>query len=131
MKKIKEYNIVYLSSECTKFSSPELQRQSVYDKYKQYESCPVNNKLHLDNGRLYRCDIAASINIFNNYFKNNQIPYKEEDSLDLYKINSAEDIAAFMKTPSDLCSKCNYRHQGNKNFIWHKTEYKASEWAAG
>lgn len=73
----------------------------------------------LKDGRLYMCPIAAHSNIFNKAFDQNLV-VEPKDYLDIYSINSWEDIANFSCQYTPFCSYCDLKHWG------HHSEWKAS-----
>ena len=83
-------------------------------------NCLYYNKFSvLKDGRIYMCPIAAHSNIFNQFFKQN-LELKEDDFVDIYKIDSWKDVSAFSCTYSPFCSYCDLKHWG------HHSEWKAS-----
>lgn len=83
-------------------------------------NCLYFNKFNvLKDGRLYMCPIAAHIDILNNRF-NTDFELREEDSLDIFAINSWEDIANWTTNYIPFCRYCDL-----KNWNPH-SEWKAS-----
>lgn len=73
----------------------------------------------LKDGRIYMCPVAAHSDIFNKRFDQN-LEVKDEDYLDIYKIESWEKIAEFSCRYVPFCSYCDLKHWG------HHSEWKAS-----
>lgn len=73
----------------------------------------------LKDGKLYMCPVAAHSNIFNTRFDQN-LEIKDEDYLDIYQIDSWEEIAEFSCRYIPFCSYCDLKHWG------HHSEWKAS-----
>lgn len=73
----------------------------------------------LKDGRIYICPIAAHSNIFNHKFNQN-LQIRKEDYLDIYEIDSWQDIAEFSCQYVPFCSYCDLKHWG------HHSEWKAS-----
>lgn len=73
----------------------------------------------LKDGRIYICPISAHSDIFNKKF-NQHLQIREQDYLDIYKINSWKDIAEFSCQYVPFCSYCDLKK-------WrHHSEWKAS-----
>ena len=80
-------------------------------------NCLYFNKFNvLKDGKLYMCPIAAHSNIFNEKFDQNLMLAKE-DALDIYEINSWEEIAEFSSRYVPFCRYCDLKN-------WHH----ASQW---
>jgi hypothetical protein len=69
-----------------------------------------NNDCTLRYGRFYICPVAAHIGHFNKYFNQNLL-LTEEDSLDIYRVNSWHDFAKFSSQRSPFCGYCDIRHR--------------------
>jgi len=83
-------------------------------------NCLYYNKFNvLKNGRIYMCPVAAHSDIFNSAFNQN-LELTENDSIDIYKINSWEEIAEFSSRYIPFCSYCDLKHWGRYS------EWKAS-----
>lgn len=83
-------------------------------------NCLYFNKFNvLKDGRLYMCPVAAHSNIFNHAF-DQKLKIREKDFLDIYQINSWEDIAEYSAGYIPFCSYCDLKHWG------HHSEWKAS-----
>lgn len=83
-------------------------------------NCLYFNKFNvLKEGRLYMCPVAAHSDIFNKAF-GQTLSLQVEDSLDIYQIDSWEDIAKFSSSYVPFCSYCDLKRWG------HHSEWKAS-----
>lgn len=83
-------------------------------------NCLYFNKFNvLKDGKLYMCPVAAHSNIFNHAF-DQKLKIQEKDFLDIYQINSWEDIAEYSAGYIPFCSYCDLKHWG------HHSEWKAS-----
>lgn len=75
-------------------------------------SCLYYNKFNvLKDGRIYMCPVAAHSNIFNKTFEKD-LKLLEEDSIDIYQIESWKDIAEFSSQYVPFCSYCDLKHWG-------------------
>lgn len=83
-------------------------------------NCLYYNKFNvLKDGRIYMCPVAAHIDIFNQSFQQS-LELLEEDSIDIYKIDSWKEIAAFSSNYVPFCSYCDLKHWG------HASQWKPS-----
>ncbi len=132
----------------------EINRESIYKKIDKYEICvektrPIKtfDKLTLDlsgrqkensfcrargtqnryiNGKLYPCFVIANIRHFNKRFNQN-IPVTNEDYLDIYNVQDAQEIIDFLNKPKPFCKYCK-DHFINK-VPWELTKtHSISEW---
>lgn len=83
-------------------------------------NCLYMNKFNvLKEGKLYMCPIAAHIDIFNKQF-NQDLMIDEKDYLDIYEIDSWEEIAKFSSQYAPFCSYCDLKNWG------HHSSWKSS-----
>ena len=76
-----------------------------------FAGCSYFNKYNvLKDGRVYMCPISAHIGIFNKYFNQN-LRLGEQDSLDIYKIESWEEIAEFSSNIIPFCGYCDVKNR--------------------
>ncbi len=66
----------------------------------------ANNCVQLKEGKLYPCNIAANIDIFNAAFKQN-LPLSNLDFIDIYKAKDYHEILQFLAKPIPFCRFCN------------------------
>lgn len=66
----------------------------------------ANNCVQLKEGKLYPCNIAANIEIFNSAFNQN-LPLTALDSIDIYKAKDYHEILQFLAKPIPFCRFCN------------------------
>lgn len=88
----------------------------------------ANECIDLKHGKMFSCIIPAEIKPFCEYFKLD-IPVTEHDYVDIYKVNSAEELLEKLGCPIPFCRYC------NRDSIevfgvspWEKTKYKLEEW---
>jgi len=74
---------------------------------KSFQKCAISWGccVTLREGRIYTCCIAAHIKFFNEYFKQN-LAITSEDYVDIYKVNSREEIIDFLEKPFPFCRYC-------------------------
>ncbi len=84
-------------------------------------NCLYYNKFNvLKDGRLYMCPVAAHSNILNEKF-GTSLKLEEKDSLDIYSVNSWQEIALFSSDWVPFCRYCDLKKWG------HHSEWKASK----
>lgn len=99
-------------------------RQQIRD---SFEYCiEANNCVKLRNGRLYTCTRPAAIYKFNRFF-HMDLHVSEEDSIDIYRAESGEEILEFLARPIPFCRYCNV-HGRKTAMEWGRTEGKMEEW---
>ena len=79
----------------------------------------------LAHGRIYPCQIAHNVKIFNDFF---ELDFKQsnEDFIDIYKVNDENEIYEFLTHPIPFCKYCDFsKHQ---KFKWERSKKIQSEW---
>jgi len=80
----------------------------------------------LRDSRIYTCSIAAHIKFFNEYFKQNLV-ICDKDYVDIYKVNSKDEIIEFLENPFPFCRYCNI--SGTKFAQrWGVSKREITEW---
>jgi MoaA/NifB/PqqE/SkfB family radical SAM enzyme len=74
---------------------------------KSFQKCAISWGccVTLREGRIYTCCIAAHIKFFNEYFRQN-LAITDKDYVDIYKVNSKEEIINFLEKPFPFCRYC-------------------------
>ena len=101
------------------------QRRGICEK--NFYNCYLANCCHtLRHGKMYTCSTIPYIDIFNKKF-NKKLIVSSNDYIDIYKVNSIEEILDFFSHPVPFCSYCdvNGRKYGLK---WEKSNQEISEW---
>jgi len=89
--------------------------------------CLYYNKFNtLKNGRIYMCPVSAHSDIFNSAFEQ-KLELTEMDSIDIYKINSWEEIAEFSSCYVPFCSYCDLKNWGHHS-SWKPSTKKIEEY---
>lgn len=86
----------------------------------------ANTCVYLQHGRLYTCTVAPTVRHFNRYFGMN-LKVVPEDSIDIYKANSAQEIMEFLAKPIPFCRYC-MADKTAWNQPWHRSEKLIKEW---
>lgn len=91
-----------------------------------YENCVMaKDCAFLAEGRIYPCQIAYNIKIFNEYF---DLDFKQcdEDFIDIYKVKDENEIYEFLTQPIPFCRYCDFsKHEKIK---WEKSKKSRFEW---
>lgn len=96
------------------------------DYKKSFNDCLLANQcISLKNGKLYTCGTIACIDAFNDYFGVN-IPVTDEDGIDIYKAESADEITSFLNKPVPFCAYCNVNNRVEQK--WEISRKRITEW---
>ncbi|SHE33337.1 radical SAM protein [Schwartzia succinivorans] len=88
----------------------------------------ANNCIDLKHGKVFSCIIPAEIKPFSEYF-NTDFEIGPDDYVDIYAVNSAEELLEKMERPMPFCRYCNRDQIDRFGAIpWSQTEYKIEEW---
>ena len=90
-----------------------------------YQLCTSNKCTFLKDGKIYPCAYAPNIDHFNSFF-NKKIPLDEKDGIDIYKVNSADEIFDFLSRPIPFCRFC--KRKNNKTVKWRVSARDIEEW---
>lgn len=101
--------------------------QGKQDVEKNFVSCAeANNCIKLRDGKLFTCTRPAAIYRFNRFFGKN-LELSDEDSIDIYKERTREEILKKLAAPIPFCRYCNIFGE-RKASEWGQTERKIEEW---
>lgn len=91
-----------------------------------FEKCHISNYGNfLMEGKFYGCPFSCqSYRIFNKKYDMN-LQMKEDDYLDIYKIQKKEEIFEFAAKPRSYCRYCN---GVSPEFDWTQSKFKIEEW---
>lgn len=74
-----------------------------------YEHCTRSNFcITLKHGKLFTCPLAAHAHIAKDFF-DLDMELSNDDSIDIYKVHSFEEITKFLVTPKPFCRYCNIK----------------------
>ena len=105
----------------------KLSPKKTQDAWTSYLLCGrANNCIYLQDGRLYTCTVAPTVRHFDRRFGTNLFN-AEENSIDIYKAKSAQEIMEFLAKPIPFCSHCRMAEtvQGIK---WCTSKKTIDEW---
>jgi len=80
----------------------------------------------LKRGKIYACNTPSNIDIFNEYF-GKSLSVSNEDYIDIFKVNSFQEIAEFCAKPSPFCRYCDVQNSGAA-FPWKRSEKSIYEY---
>lgn len=97
--------------------------------YDSFHKCYMGNGVctMLKHGRIYNCTVVPNLSIFNDYFGKN-IEVCDRDSIDIYKVDTADEILDFLANPVPACRYCQ-PDKWTRGHEWRTTTYQLSEWA--
>lgn len=84
-----------------------------------------HDALALMDGRLYNCTQRVNVQYFNQKFGEN-LELSDDDSIDIFKAESWEEIAEFLRKPISFCRYCNVKNRG-KPEEWSRSKQEMSE----
>jgi MoaA/NifB/PqqE/SkfB family radical SAM enzyme len=98
------------------------------DMKKSFQKCAISWGccVTLRDGRIYTCCIAAHIKFFNEFFKQNLI-VSDRDYVDIYKVNSKDEIIEFLEQPFPFCRYCNISDT-KFSLRWGISKKEITEW---
>jgi hypothetical protein len=98
------------------------------DMKKSFQKCAISWGccVTLRDGRIYTCCIAAHIKFFNEYFKQNLV-IGDRDYVDIYKVNSKDEIIGFLEKPFPFCRYC-MPTETKFAQSWAVTKKEITEW---
>lgn len=85
----------------------------------------ANNCSMLENGKLYPCPVVENIKFINKKFDTN-FHVSKRDYIDIYKVNSLDEIMDFLSRPVPFCRYCNTFQ--NKECDWGNSKRDIDEW---
>ncbi len=86
----------------------------------------ANCCIQLLDGKLYQCSTAAYVYLLNEYF-NESFQITERDYVDIFAVQSADEIFAHLSRPIPFCRYCN--HPKGMNFEWLRSKRHICEFA--
>lgn len=93
-----------------------------------FAHCTLSNDAYvLKNGRLYTCPICAYMPHLIDYF-NLDVPYEQENGIDLYSVQNSKEIMNFLARPISMCAYCDIKNRV-KNSKWERSKKELCEWA--
>lgn len=111
------------------FKSFPLDLNGSQNEQKAYEACGLASKfLLLKHGYLYICSISANIEHFNRFF-DMDLEQSVHDRIDIFKLQSLEELLDRINMPIPFCRYCNVSLRRNIG-CWNKSQYKLEEWAS-
>jgi len=104
-----------------------LDLNGMQDARRSFRLCYRANKcIYLQHGHLYTCTVAPTIRHLNKRFGLN-LAESSEDSIDIYKAESAQEVLGFLTKPIPFCKYC-MPEKAKNGLPWRQSEKKLSEW---
>jgi len=95
----------------------------------QFISCyHLNDTISLKNGRLYTCSIIPYAHYFNEAF-DKSLEISDENSIDIHKAKSYEEIAEFVTRRVPFCGYCDVKHR--HTLKWARSKREIGEYVNG
>lgn len=92
----------------------------------RFISCyQFNESIVLRDGKIYTCPMIPYVHYFNKYFQQN-LEVCEGDSIDIYKVNSFEEIAEFCTHRVPFCRYCAVQCRSSRE--WKQSDHDMEEW---
>lgn len=85
-----------------------------------------NRCITLENGRLYTCPIPMTSRAFVAYF-HKELKVEDADSIDIYKVNSSQEILDKLAKPIPFCKYCDVKNRTYDHF-WELSHKDIKEW---
>lgn len=86
----------------------------------------ANECITLKNGKLYTCSVAPNIDNFNRYF-HQELELSEEDGIDIYQVESGQEILQFLSKPIPFCRYCKV-YERTYEHPWGISRKEIEEW---
>jgi len=98
------------------------------NKYDSYHKCYMGNGMctMLKHGKIFPCTVAANLENFSNYYCMD-LELTRRDSLNIYEVDSYEEILDFLANPIPACRYCQ-PDKWTGGHEWKTTSYKIEEW---
>lgn len=129
LKKAERYSVETRIVNIDKKSSYKapLDLEGKQDVRESYLNCyHANNCVALKDGKIYTCTIAPNIERFNKYF-DKHLELSERDGIDIFKVNSLDDILTFLARPIPFCRYCKTKER-TFGHEWMVSKKDIEEW---
>jgi ribosomal protein L37AE/L43A len=98
---------------------------------KAFRACPWGNVcVYLEDGKLDPCGFPLLVRHFNRYFDNREYKFAaptEEDYVDIFKVNSLDEILEKIANPIPYCRYCTLKFSHPK---WEPSSVEIGEWVS-
>jgi organic radical activating enzyme len=113
-----------------KFSHIALDRTGSQDKLHSFTHCwHAAFRIFLRDGRIFPCPIAPNIVHFNRQFKDvTEFQLTEKDCIDIYQVQSEQEVVDFLSKPIDFCRFCNTDRRTVPLYVYSPTKKEKTEW---
>jgi len=93
--------------------------------YRWISCYQFNESIVLRDGKIYTCPMIPYVHFFNERFNQNLV-VGENDYIDIYDVDSYEEIAEFCTHRTDFCGYCAVHHR--KAYTWKQSSHTIDEW---
>ena len=105
----------------------KLSATKTQDTWMSYLLCGAGNRcIYLQDGRLYPCTFAPTVRHFDKKF-GTKVFNAEENSIDIYKAKSAQEILQFLAKPIPACAHCRVSETVT-GIEWCRSKKTIDEW---
>jgi len=105
-----------------------LNQSGTGDYKKNFYYCPLGNTcIALEAGRIYTCQMVTTVKHFNKYFSTNLI-VSEKDYIDIYAVQTIEEIFHFLCKPIPFCRYCEVKNFFVENINYEQSKKQIHEW---
>ena len=87
----------------------------------------ANTCISYKNGKLFTCSVVSNIEHFNKKF-NKELKVTPRDYVNIYEVESLDQILAFLAKPIPFCRYCNM-NADKCTFPWERSKGRISEWS--
>ncbi len=128
--KAKNENVrfVYFNSGIKTLGYQPLDLSASQNALNNFNNCyRVNSCIAFSHGKLYTCFIPAHVHHLRDYFKLD-IEINENDGIDIYKVENAEEIREHLNKPLSMCKYCNRNAASREGEKWETSKKDLNEW---
>lgn len=100
-------------------------KQSIKENF--YKCYRGNLCIFLNHGKMYSCVVGANLHHFKEYFGLEQMEISEDNGIDIYAAQSADEISEFLIRPMQVCKYCKLTDE--KTMIpFERSKRQLNEW---
>lgn len=95
------------------------------DKYRWISCYQFNESIVLRDGKIYTCPMIPYAHYFNHFFNQN-LEVKEDCFIDIYRVQSFQEIAEFCTRRTSFCNYCAVHKRYSRT--WRQSNHDIEEW---
>lgn len=96
------------------------------EKYRWISCYQFNESIVLRDGKIYTCPMIPYAHYFNEYFDEN-LEVKEDAYIDIYQVQSFQEIAEFCTHRTSFCDYCAVHKRSSRP--WKQSQHSVEEWS--